>query len=113
MNLEKINEIFAVDDMVRYVGIIDSKGNVIDHKMKKSMLDNDDEETYRMDVMIMRQMLEMFDQSQGRIITIQTIREKANQLVYYRDYLTIYVTCEPYANKKKMAEISDKIDPLI
>ncbi|KAG2478597.1 MAG: hypothetical protein NPMRTH1_400005 [Nitrosopumilales archaeon] len=115
INLEKMDEILAVDDVVRYVSIVDSKGNTINSRMKKNSTDisQDEEREYAMDLCITKQMLDVFNGPFGRTISLQTTREKTRQLIYYHDYLIIYITCDPRANNKKISEISSKIEHLV
>lgn len=115
MRLELIDEILMIDDVVQYIAIIDSVGNVIASKLKKNTNNviEDEEELYLIDLCITKKMLDVFDSSFGRTISLQTRREKTRQLIYYHDYLIVYITCDPRADNKKISEISDKIEQLV
>jgi len=115
INLEKIDEILAVDDAVRYIAIVDSKGNVIASQLKKNTTNviEDEDQLYLLDLRITKQMLDVFDNSFGKTISLQTRREKTRQLIFYHDRLIIYITCDPSANNKKISEISSKIEHLV
>ena len=94
IHLEKIDEILAVDDTVRYVAFVDSKGNVIASKIKKNVTDigENEEEMYMVDLCITKSMLDIFDSSFGKTISLYTTREKTRQLIYYHGNLIIYVS---------------------
>lgn len=115
LHLEKIGKILAVDDTVCYVAVVDSKGNIIASKIKENVTDigENEEEMYRTDLCITKQMLDIFDSSFGKTISLYTTREKTRQLIYYHDDLIIYVTCTPDADEKKMAEISGTVGRLV
>lgn len=115
LDLEMIDEILSIDDVVWYVAIIDSMGNVITSKLKKNTNNviEDEEEMYMVDLRITKSMLDIFDSSFGKTISLQTKREKTRQMIYYHDNLIIYITCDPRTDNKKISEISNKIEPLI
>lgn len=115
MDLEKIDEILSVDDVVWYVAVIDTVGNVIASRLKKNTnnIIESEEELYMTDLRITKSMLDIFDDSFGRTIWLQTKREKTRQLIYYRDNVIIYVTCDPRADDKKISEILGKIEQLV
>ena len=115
MNFEKLDEILAVDEVVRYVSIVDLKGNTIASKIKKNAMNvsKDEERKYTMDLCITKQMLDIFNGPFGRTISMQIIREKTYQLIYYHDSLIIYVTCDPSVDRKKIPEVSGKIEQLV
>ncbi|MCH7648333.1 MAG: hypothetical protein IIA83_06985 [Thaumarchaeota archaeon] len=115
INLEKMDEILAVDDVIQHIAIVDSKGNIIHSKSKNNAKNTIKDETglYPMDLSITKQMLDVYDYSLGKTISLQTRREKINQLVYYHDYLIIYISCDAKTDNKKILEISSKIEHLV
>ena len=115
INLEKMDEILAVDGTVQYIAIVDSKGNVIASQQKKhtNNVIEEKDELNLLDLRITKQMLDVYDDSFGRAISLQARREKINQLVFYHDYLIIYITCDAKADNKKISEISSKIEHLV
>ncbi len=114
MNVKKIDEILALDDMVRYVGIIDLQGNIITSKIKNSReITYDNNEFFWADLCIVKKILDVADDSFGKTVSIQTIREKLCQLIYYCDNMIVYVTCNPDVNDKKMLEISNRTGQLV
>lgn len=115
LHLEMIDEILAIDDVVWYIAIIDSIGNVISSKLKKNTNNviEDQEEMYMVDLRITKSMLDIFDSSFGKTISLQIKREKTRQMIYYHDNLIIYITCDPKTDNKKISEISDKIEHLV
>ena len=114
MNFGKIDEILALDDMVQYVGIIDLQGNLIASKIKKGKeIAYDNKDFFWADLCIVKKILDVADDSFGRTVSIQTIREKLCQLIYYADNMIIYVTCNPNVDDKKMSEISNRTGQLV
>jgi len=116
-NFEKMTEeILAVDNAVRYVGIIDNRGKIHYSKIKegkKSLKSQKEEEVFAADLSVMKLMQELFNDSLGRVTLMHTIREKLHQKVYYTDGRMIYVTCERNIDNHKAIEISDKIESVI
>lgn len=115
MDFKKLDEILEADNDIRYVSIVDSKGNIIDSRMNESFTrkKQDEEEEYMMDLQITKKMLDVFNGPFGRTILLQTIREKTWQLIYYHDFLIIYIACEPSSDITKMSEIAAKVQPLV
>ena len=115
INLEKMDEVLAVDDAVRYIAIVGSKGNVIASQLKKNTNNTIEErdELNLLDLRITKQMLDVYDDSFGSTISLQVRREKINQLVFYHDYFIIYITCDGKADNKKITEILSKIEHLV
>ena len=113
MNFEKLDEILGLEDAIHYVGIMDSMGNIITNKIKKGITTEHDEEMYRMDLLIIKNMLDIYNPSFGKTLTVQTVREKITQLVFYHDYMIIYIACDPTVDKNTMLKISNKAGELI
>ncbi len=117
MDFEKIaEEILAVDDVVRYVGVVDNRGRLSYSKLKegkKSLKTQKEEEVFAADLSVMKLMQELFNESLGKVTLVHTIREKLHQKVYYIDSYMIYVTCERNIDNHTALEISDKIESLL
>ena len=117
LNFDKLSDkILSVDDTMRYIGIVDEKGNTIYSKMKegkKSLKSREEENKFSAEMHITRQMQQVFDDSLGKITLTHMTRAKLHQLVYYEGNLIIYVTCERNVDSHKIAEISEKIEKII
>jgi len=114
---EKITEeILAVDDSVRYVGVVDNRGRLAYSKLKegkKSLKTQKEEEVFAADLSVIKLMQELFNDSLGRVTLEHTIREKLHQIVYYTDAHMIYVTCERNIDNHTVTEISNKIESIL
>ena len=111
-----IEEILAIDAVVRYVGVVDNRGSLVYSKLKegkKSLKTQKEEEVFAADLSVMKLMQELFNDSLGRVTLVHTVREKLHQLVYYIDSFMIYVTCERNIDNHTATEISDKIESIL
>lgn len=115
MNLEKLDEILAVDEGIRYVALIDSKGNLITSKSKPtvSQIIIDVNAEYVLDLCITKQMMDIFNTQFGKPLSMLIRRENTKQLIYYHDYMIIYVSCEHNISEDRMTIMSQKIDKLV
>ena len=110
------DKILAVDDAIRYVGIIGEKGNILHGEIKegkKILLSQKEEEVLSADLSVMKLMQGLFDDSLGRVTFTHTVRDKVHQMVYHIDDVMVYVSCERNIDNHKIVEISNKIEPLI
>ena len=113
INLEVLDNILALDDDILYLAIMDSRGNIIANRVKEGTTNEYEQELLRIDLYIVKQMLDLYDNSFGKTISMQTRREKLSQLVFYHDYMIIYVACEPNILQSKMNTISEMVTPLV
>lgn len=110
------DKILAVDDAIRYVGVIDEKGNILHGEIKegkKILLSQKEQEVLSADLSVMKLMQGLFDDSLGRVTFMHTVRDKIHQMVYYIDDMMMYVSCERNIDGHKIVEISNKIEPII
>jgi len=110
------DKILAVDDAIRYVGVIGEKGNVLHGEIKegkKILLSQKEQEVLSADLSVMKLMQGLFDDSLGRVTFMHTIRDKVHQLVFHIDDMMVYVSCERNVDNHKIVEISNKIEPII
>ena len=110
------DKILAVDDSIRYVGIIGEKGNILHGEMKegkKLLVSQKEQEVLSADLSVMKLMQGLFDESLGRVTFTHTVRDKVHQLVYHIDDMMVYVSCERNVDNRKIMEISNKIEPRI
>lgn len=110
------DKILAVDDAIRYVGVIGEKGNILHGEIKegkKILLSQKEQEVLSADLSVMKLMQGLFDDSLGRVTFTHTVRDKIHQVVYYIDDMMVYVSCERNIDGHKIVEISNKIEPII
>ena len=90
--------IIAADLKMRFVGIIDLDGEIVEGIMKagKTSLESQKEsEHFCRQVAERREMRQEFDESLGKVRYVHVEREKVTQLVVYTKKYTIFVTVEP------------------
>ena len=90
--------IITADLKMRFVGIIDLDGEVVEGIMKagKTSLESQKEsEHFCRQVAERREMRQEFDESLGKVRYVHVEREKVTQLVVYTKKYTIFVSVEP------------------
>ena len=90
--------IISADLKMRFVGIIDLDGEIVEGIMKagKTSLESQKEsEHFCRQVAERREMRQEFDESLGKVRYVHVEREKVTQLVVYTKKYTIFVTVEP------------------
>src|SRR5713226_7112108 len=98
--------------MMRFMAIIDLKGNISESIMKKgktSLKSQKEEEHFCKQVAIGRKMRNQFDKSLGAVNYVHIERQKVTQIVLYSKRKTIYVTMEPNMGIKRKLKIVDLI----
>ncbi len=96
--MEIAKEIIDLDSKMRFVAIIDLKGNIVEAIMKtgKTSLENQkEEEHFCKQVAMRRKMRCEFNRHLGKVRYVHVEREKVTQLVIYSKLKTIYFTVEP------------------
>ena len=97
---------------MRFVGIIDMKGNIVEGIMKKgktSLESQKEDEHFCRQVAERRKMRSEFDKKLGKVRYVHVERENVTQLVVYTKKNTILVTVEPELNIKKKMQIVNSI----
>ena len=104
-------EIIKLSPKMRFVGVIDLKGNIVDGIMKKgktSLESQRETEHFCKQVAQRRKMRKEFDKKLGKVRYVHVERENVTQLVVYTTKNTIFVTVEPELDiKKKMQIVND------
>jgi len=96
--LKMVEAIRDLDSKMRFVAIIDLKGNIVESIMKtgKTSLKNQkEEEHFCKQVSQRRKMRNEFNKNLGKVRYVHVEREKVTQLVIYSKRKTIYFTVEP------------------
>lgn len=111
--LRKVAEkIIDLDPKMRFVGMVDLKGNIVEGIMKKgkaSLESQKEDEHFCMQVAERRKMREEFDKKLGKVRYVHVERENVTMLVVYTKKHTILVTVEPELDIKKKMQIVNSI----
>jgi hypothetical protein len=111
--LRKVAEqIIDLDPKMRFIGIIDLKGNIVEGIMKKgktSLESQKEDEHFCRQVAERRKMRAEFDKKLGKVRYVHVERENVTQLVVYTKKNTILVTVEPELDIKKKVQIVNSI----
>ena len=110
--LKIVEDIITLDSKMRFVAIIDLKGNIIDAIMKTgktSLKTQNEEEHFCKQVAQRRKMRYEFNKHLGKIRYVHVEREKITQLVIYAKRKTIYFTVEPELSINKKLSLIMKI----
>jgi hypothetical protein len=107
-----VEDILSIDPGMRFVAIIDLKGNISEAIMKEgktSLKTQREEEHFCKQVALRRKMRKQFDKSLGLVNYVHIEREKVTQIVVYPKRKTVYVTIEPNIDIKRKLEIVELI----
>ena len=108
-------KIIELDPKMRFVGMVDLKGNIVEGIMKKgktSLESQKEDEHFCMQVAERRKMRSEFDEKLGKVRYVHVERENVTQLVVYTKKNTILVTVEPELDIKKKMQIVNSIKKL-
>ena len=108
-------KIIDLDPKMRFVAIIDKKGNINESIMKTgktSLKTQNEEEQFCKQVAQRRSMRHEFDRHLGKVRYVHVEREKVTQLVVYTKNKTIYFTVEPELSINKKLSLVTKIKKL-
>ena len=115
-NWVKIAEkILSFDKKMRFVAIIDLKGNITEGIMKEgktSLESQRQQEHFCVQVALRRKMRKEFDKSLGGVNYVHIERKNVTQIVVYTRFKTIFVTVEPNLPISRKLQIIKKIKHL-
>ena len=106
--LELVENIIDLNHKMRFVAIIDLRGNIVESIMKsgKTSLKTQKEELhFCQQVAKRRKMQHEFDRHLGKVNYVHVEREKVTQLVIYSKRKTIYFTVEPELSINKKVQL--------
>lgn len=95
---EVVKKIIDLSPKMRFVGIIDLRGNIVEGIMKKgktSLESQREQEHFCQQIAERRRMRGGFNRSLGKVTYVHVERERVSQLVVYAQRRTIFVTVEP------------------
>ena len=96
--LKLVQQMIDLDPKMRFVAIIDPKGNIREAIMKTgktSLKTQKEEEYFCKQVAQRRAMRKEFDKSLGKVRYVHVEREKVSQMVVYTKRSIVYFTMEP------------------
>ena len=109
-------KIIKIDSKVRFVAIIDLKGNIVEGIMKEgktSLESQKEEEHFCKQVAERRKMRKGFDKTLGKVRYVHVEREKVTQLVVYTAKYTVFVTVEPELSITKKLSIVNTVKKIV
>ena len=110
--LKIVEEILNLDPAMRFVAIIDLKGNILEAIMKEkktSLETQKQQEKFCKDSAKTRSMREYYDESLGKTRYAHIERENVTQIYLYPQKSTIFVTMEPELSIDRKMTIITKI----
>ncbi|HET6518014.1 MAG TPA: DUF6659 family protein [Nitrosopumilaceae archaeon] len=110
--MEIVEDIINLDPNMRFVAIIDQKGQIVESIMKSgktSLKSQKEEEHFCQQVLQRRKMRSDFDKTLGKVRYVHVEREKLTQIVIYPKDFTIYFTLEPEISIDNKLKIMNKI----
>ena len=103
-----VENILSIDPRMRFVAIIDLKGNISEAIMKEgktSLKSQKEEEHFCKQVALRRKIRNEFNKSLGKVDYVHIEREKVTQIVVYPKRKTVYVTMEPNIDTIKKLKV--------
>ncbi len=111
MDFEKLcDQVFALNDGIRYAGIIDDAGVLVAGGMREginSIVSETDEELFLTQTALRKSMRERFDSSMGRARFAYVERERISVLTFYMNERILLVTLEPNIESHTAMDIAD------
>lgn len=117
MDFAKIcDQVFALEDDIRYAGVIDDMGALVAGGMKKgidSLTDQSNEEIYLAQTALRKSMRQRFDGALGRARFAYVERDRVSILTFYMAGHILVVTLEPNIDSHTAMDIAkDTLDLL-
>ena len=102
--------VFALNEDIRYAGVIDSTGTLVAGGMRKgtdSIVSETDEELFLTHTALRKSMRDRFDASMGGARFAYVEREKVSILTFYMGDNILLVTLEPNVDSHTAIDIAD------
>ena len=113
MDYQKIlDAIFALNNDIRYAGLIDEAGLLIAGGMRHgidSIVDQPSEELYLTHTALRKSMRERFDDTMGQARFVYVEREKLSLLTFYLEKKMLLVTLEPSMDSRVVMDVAEDI----
>ena len=110
--LQIIEKIVNLDSHMRFVAIIDLKGNIVEGIMKEgktSLESQKQEEYFCKQVAKRRKMRKEFDRQLGKVRYVHVERERVTQFAIYTRRKIVFVTLEPELTIQRKMKIVNSI----
>ena len=104
------DRVFALNDDIRYAGVIDGSGSILAGGMREginSIVSETDEELFLTQTALRKSMRERFNASMGRARFAYVERSKISILTFYLDDNILLVTLEPNLDSHTVMDIAD------
>ena len=111
-----LGTIFDIDNNVRFVGLINKSGKLVEGSMREGIESIEGEihqKRWFNQIAIRREMYEMFNKLYGKTHMAFVEREKLKQLTFYRGQNIVLVTLQPHVENKKAIEIANSISEIL
>ncbi len=113
MDYQKIlDAIFALNNDIRYAGLIDETGILIAGGMRHgidSIVDQPSEELYLTHTALRKSMRERFDDTMGQSRFVYVEREKLSLLTFYLDKKMLLITLEPSLDSHVIMDLAEDV----
>ncbi|ABK77399.1 conserved hypothetical protein [Cenarchaeum symbiosum A] len=109
-------KIISYSPKMRFVAIIDLRGNIVEGIMKKgksSLESQKEEEHFCRQVAERRKMRTGFDRTLGKVRYVHVERERVSQLVVYTKKYIVFTTVEPEMSIKKKVELVNAVKRMV
>lgn len=106
------SKIFDIDKSIRFVGLINKSGKLVDGGMREGIQSIDDEihqKRWFNQVAMRAEMYEMFTRIYGQTQFVYVVREKLKQMTFYRGKNIVLVTIQPSVDDNSGIEIARKV----
>jgi hypothetical protein len=103
-------QVFALNEDIRYAGVIDSAGTLVAGGMRKgtdSIVSETDEELFLTHTALRKSMRDRFDASMGGARFAYVEREKVSILTFYMGDKILLVTLEPNVDSHTAIDIAE------
>lgn len=111
MDFAKLCEqVFALNDDIRYAAVIDDMGTILAGGMRKgidSITDQSNDELYLAQTALRKSMRQKFDETMGKARFAYVEREKISLLTFFMNDHTLVVTLEPNLDSHTVMDIAE------
>ena len=110
-----IFDITCVSHAIRFVLVVDEKGNPIDSKVvtKSFLIKEKHAMPLAADMIVLKRLLALYDEIIGENSYTHLIRKHVHVLIFYIKGLIFLVSCERDTSRREIADISEKIESVI
>ncbi len=110
-----VDEISATSNLMRFILIVDDKGNPVHQRIlnKSFSLNESQAIALSSDMLILKQLLRLYDEIIGENQSIHLVREKVHVLIFYFKGMIFLASLERRLDRKSVAEIANKIESII